>query len=208
MNSDDAKKGTTTVGVKYKDGVVLASESKAALGNIVAHKEAKKIYKIDDKIALTIAGGVGDAQNLIRILKAEVNLYKMTRQTPISVKGCKTLLSNIFQGSRYFPIMAMLILGGHDEKGFHLYSLDPLGGGEKEKYVSTGSGSPVAYGTLENKYQDDLSREDAVNLAIESVKAAAERDVYSGGKRIQVAIITKEGVELLKKKEVENIAKS
>lgn len=206
MNSEiEAKKGTTTVGLKCKDCVVLASESKASMGNLVAHKEAKKIYKITDQIALTIAGGVGDAQNLIRVLKAEVNLYEMSRQQPITVKGCKTLLSNIFQGSRYFPIMAMLILGGFDNKGYHLYSLDPLGGGETEKYTSTGSGSPVAYGVLENRYKEGLEKNDGIKLAVSAVKAASERDVFSGGKRIQVAVITEEGVNLLEKEEIEEI---
>lgn len=202
----EAKKGTTTVGLKCKDCVVLASESKASMGNLVAHKEAKKVYKITDKIALTIAGGVGDAQNLIRVLKAEVNLYEMNRQEPITVKGCKTLLSNIFQGSRYFPIMAMLVLGGHDKNGYHLYSLDPLGGGESESYTATGSGSPVAYGVLENNFEEGMDRKDGIEVAVKAVQAAAERDVFSGGNKIQVAVVNDEEVELLKDEEIDKVS--
>ncbi len=147
------KTGTTTVGIKYKNGVVLASESKATMGSLVATKEAQKIYSIDDKIAVTTAGSAGDSQQLVRVIKAEINLYKIGRNTDITVNAVSTLLSNILQSSRYYPWLAMLIIGGVDKNGAHLCSLDPVGGGGEDDYISTGSGSPMAYGVLEDGYK-------------------------------------------------------
>ena len=146
------KTGTTTVGISYKDGVVLAAESKSTLGYLVSSKTAEKIIKIDDRIAITTAGGSGDTQALARILKAEINLYKLTRNTDITVKATITLLANIMQAVRYYPYMAMLIVGGFDKDGGHIYSIDPVGGFEEEKCTSTGSGSPMAYGVLEDGF--------------------------------------------------------
>jgi len=201
------KTGTTTVGIICKDALILASESKSTLGYLVSSKNAQKVYQIDDKIALTTAGGAGDTQQLIRILKAEIALYKTMRNvSDFTVNAAATLLSNLLQSSRYYPYMAMLILGGHDKTGFHIYSIDALGGSEEDKYVSTGSGSPFAYGVLEADYKENMSRDDAIKLAIRSINSARERDIFSGGK-IQIAIITKDGFEQLSDEKIKEIFK-
>lgn len=199
MQQDEKlKTGTTTVGLLFKDGVVLASDSKSTLGSLVASKTTQKIYQVDDKIAVTTAGGSGDTQALIRILKAEINLYKITRNKEFSVRSAVTLLSNILSNNRYYPYLAMLIVGGVDKDGNHIHSIDPVGGSEEEdKFTSTGSGSPFAYGVLEDSYKDNMSREEAVQLAINAVRAAQERDIFSGGRDIVLAVIDKSGTEIL-----------
>src|SRR3989339_1952171 len=126
------KTGTTTVGLLCKDCVILGAESKSTMGWLVAGKEVQKIHQIDDKVALTISGGVGDAQALIRIVKAEINIYKLTRNAEITVKAIATLLSNILSQSRWYPYMFMPILGGVDKDGYHIYTIDPVGGLEKD----------------------------------------------------------------------------
>ena len=144
-------KGTTTVGIVCKDGVVLASEKRATMGTFIATHEAKKIYQIDDFVGMTTAGAVGDAQQLVRIISAEARLYKVRRGEPMSVKAIATLLSNILSASKYFPFLVQLLVGGVDTKGPSIYSLDLLGGQiEERKVVATGSGSPIAYGVLED----------------------------------------------------------
>ena len=94
------KTGTTTVGVIAKDAVVLAADMKATLGNLSYEQEAKKIYKVDDKIALTTAGSVGDAQQLVRILKDEIKLYKLMKGEQ-KVRAITNLLSNILHSTRW-----------------------------------------------------------------------------------------------------------
>ncbi|MBI3190796.1 archaeal proteasome endopeptidase complex subunit beta [archaeon] len=200
--------GTTTVGVLYKDGVILASESKSTMGWLVASKTSQKIYQVDDKIAITTAGGAGDTQTLMRMLKAEINMYKLTRNSDFTVRAASSLLSNILSNNRYYPYMAMLIIGGFDKTGGHLYSIDAVGGAEEEtNFTATGSGSPVAYGVLEDGYKDSMTREEAVRLAVRSIRSARERDVMSGGRNIVVAVIDKAGLEYVPEEKVKELAK-
>ncbi len=201
------KTGTTTVGIVCKDCVVLASDSKSTMGYLVSSKTAQKVYKIDDRIALTTAGGVGDVDALIRMLRAEINLYKLTRNSEFTVKAAITLLSNILQSARWYPYMAMLIVGGVDKDGNHLYSIDPAGGVGEDKYTATGSGSPIAYGVLEDTFKEGMTKDEAVRLAVRAVRAARERDVFSGGREIQVAVIDKNGFEFVDRNKVTELEK-
>ncbi len=201
------KTGTTTVGILCKDAVILGSESKSTMGWLVANKEVPKVYQIDDKIGITMAGSVGDAEALIRIIKAEIQLYKLMRNTEITAKAAITLLANIMHGNRYYPYMAMLLLGGYDKNGVHLYSIDPVGGVEEEKFSSTGSGSPVAYGVLEDGYKEGISRDEGIRLAVRAIRSARERDVMSGGKIIWIAVVDKDGVHFIEKSKIDELAK-
>ncbi|MFH1200420.1 MAG: proteasome subunit beta, partial [Candidatus Micrarchaeota archaeon] len=148
MDEIKPMKGTTTVGVTFKDGVVIAADKRATMGTFIAAKGVEKIALIDDSLALTIAGGVGDAQQLVRWLRAESELYKYGNGKSMTVQGAATLLANILQGNKYYPYLVQLIVAGFDSKP-RLFDLDPFGGLLEEKYVSTGSGSVVAYGVLD-----------------------------------------------------------
>ncbi len=185
-------KGTTTVGLVYNAGVVLATEKRATMGYFIASKRAKKVYQIADRIGMTTAGGVGDAQQLARIMTVECSLFQVRRGKPITVGAASTLLSNVLNGNRYFPYYVQLLVGGVDEHGPSIYSVDAMGGATKEEeIVATGSGSPMAYGVLEDRYRPDLSEDDAVGLAIRALRAAMRRDAGSG-EGIHVVIITTE----------------
>ena len=193
------KSGTTTIGIICKDGIVLAAEKKSTLGYLVASKESEKIIKVADHIALTIAGISGDAQVLARYLRAEIKLFEIQNGRRISVRGAATLLSNILQSYRLYPFMVQLIIAGYDDyEGPKIFSLDAVGGMEEEKkFFSTGSGSPIALGVLEDAYREDISVEEGVKLAKRAIKAAVERDIGSGGSGIDIVVITKEGVKFL-----------
>ncbi|HTP55224.1 MAG TPA: archaeal proteasome endopeptidase complex subunit beta [Thermoplasmata archaeon] len=188
--------GTTTIGIVAKDGVVLATERRVTAGSMISNKAAQKLFKIDQNIGLTIAGLVGDAQVLVRYLKAEVSLYRLRRNAPLGAEGAATLLANILSGNRYYPYYAWLILGGTDPKGGHLFSVDPAGGCVEDKFVSVGSGSPFAYGIVEEGYSRDLSSSDAVDLALRGLTAAMRRDSASGDGYLAHVISAKEYREL------------
>src|SRR4030043_77412 len=154
---EEVKKGTTTIGIVCKDGVVMAAEMRAKMGPLIAHKTTQKLFKIDDNIGLTVAGVVGDAQTLARYIPAEVELYKLKRGQGMTVRSAATLTSNILAGSRFYPYWAGPILGGVDKEGGHVYALDMVGGAIPDDYVTTGSGSPYVYGVLEDHYEKGLS---------------------------------------------------
>lgn len=188
-------KGTTTIGVVFRDGVVLATEKRATMGNLVASKKAKKVYQISDRIGMTTAGGVGDAQQLARLMSVECNLFQVRRARTMNVGAVATLLSNYLNQNRYYPFYVQLLVGGVDETGPGIYSVDAMGGATKEEeIVATGSGSPIAYGVLEDQFRPDMTEREAVDLATRALKAAMRRDIGSG-EDISVVIITREKYE-------------
>jgi proteasome beta subunit len=185
-------KGTTTVGLVFSPGVILATEKRATMGYMIASKKAKKVYQVADRIGMTTAGGVGDAQQLARILTVECNLYQIRRSRPITVGAASTLLSNYLNQNRYFPYYVQLLVGGVDEHGPGVYSVDALGGATKEEeIVSTGSGSPMAYGVLEDRFTKGMTEDEAIDLAIRALKAAMKRDAGSG-EGVHVVVVTKD----------------
>lgn len=193
MTSEDFKKtGTTTLGMVCKDGVVIATEQRATMGTLIAHKETKKLYEIDNHLALATAGLVGDLQTLARYLNAEANLYRLKRDTKIPVKSAATLMGNILNQRKFAPYYVQLIIGGYDDTGGYVFSLDAAGGAIPDKYTSAGSGSPYVFGVLEDNYKIDITIEEGIDLAVRAITAAMNRDSASGG-MINVAVIDKNG---------------
>ena len=194
-------KGTTTVGVTFDKGVVVAADKRATMGYFIAGKAVDKIFEIGDKIVMTTAGGVGDAQALVRLMKAELELYKYNSREQLTVEGAATLLANILQGHKYFPYYVQLIVAGHDGEP-HLFDLDLAGGLMPDKVVSTGSGSVTAYGILDEGFKEGMPQEDAVKLAARAVNAAMRRDSATG-EGIDVVCVTGSEVKRYSKQEVQ-----
>ena len=199
---EEVKTGTTTIGLVCKEGVVMATEMRATMGTMIAHKTTQKLFKIDDNLGLTVAGVVGDAQTLARYITAEVELYKLKRGQPMSVRSAATLTSNVLGGSRFYPYYVGLILGGIDREGGHVYALDMVGGAIPDDYVTTGSGSPYVYGVLEDHYEKGLLVNDGIDLAIRGLHAAMRRDSASGD-GYSLASITKDGFVTYDEKDIQ-----
>ncbi|MCK5301211.1 MAG: archaeal proteasome endopeptidase complex subunit beta, partial [Thermoplasmatales archaeon] len=180
---------------------VIATEQRATMGTLIAHKATKKLYKIDNHLALATAGLVGDLQTLARYLSAEANLYRLKRDAKIPVKSAATLMANILNQRKFAPYYVQLILGGYDDSGGFVYSLDAAGGAIPDKYTSAGSGSPYVFGVLEDTFKDDLSTDEGIDLAIRAITAAMNRDSASGG-MISVAVINKDGFKEISDEEI------
>lgn len=202
MELSELKKGTTTIGMQCKDGIVLASESRSTMGNMIAHKYAEKIYRLDDNLGMTTAGLVGDDQAIARYVKAEIELFRLKNGRNMSVRSAASLTANILHGNRYAPFFVGLIVGGVDDHGASVYGLDAAGGLTDDRYVSVGSGSPFALGVLEDHFSEDITVNDAIDVALRAVHAAMERDSASGG-RAAIVSITQKGFSRIDEKEIE-----
>ncbi|RLF18702.1 MAG: proteasome endopeptidase complex, archaeal, beta subunit [Thermoprotei archaeon] len=186
--------GTTTIGVVCKDGVLLATDRRVTSGYFIANKRGRKICKIDDHIAATIAGVVADAQMLIDRISAQARLYKYANGRPISVRAAATLASNILFSSRYYPLILQAIVAGVDDEGPRMFNLDLFGTMTEERYIATGSGSPMALGVLEGSYHEGLTVAEALPIVVKAVTASMKWDPASG-EGFDVAIITERGIE-------------
>ena len=198
-------KGTTTIGVVGRDGVVLASDTRVTMGYFVAHHKGKKIYQIDQHLTMTIAGNVADAQKAVDILKANAQLYRLNYERLMPVNTAARVLANLLFSTRYAPLVTQVLVGGVDNTGPHVYAIDPFGSVTEEKCVSTGSGSPIAYGILEDKYTEDAKIKELTLIVVKAVKSAMKRDTASGDS-FDVVIIDESGVKELSDEEKESIA--
>jgi proteasome beta subunit len=204
---ENLKTGTTTLGIVCPDGVVLAAEKKATMGYLVASKFTRKIVKLDDHVAMTIAGSVGDAQALERYIKAEINLYQLEEGMKMSISAVATLVANILYSRSYYPYYVQLLVGGYDDAP-RLFSFDPSGSVLEEKeYFSTGSGSVMALGVLEDSFRKGMNVEAAKKLALRAVKAAIERDIASGGSGIDVVVIDGSGIHEITEDQKKELSK-
>jgi len=193
-------KGTTTIGVVCKDGVILASDTRVTMGTYVAHKHGKKIYKVADHLAMTISGSVADAQRTVDILIANAQLYKLNIGRPMPVSAAARLIANLLFSSRYAPLIAQILIGGFDDTGPHVFSLDPFGSLTEEKCVATGSGSPIAYGVLEDKFKEDMYAKEVLPVIVKSIDSAMKRDTASGDS-FNVSVIDEKGYQELTEEE-------
>lgn len=203
---EEFKTGTTTVGLTTEDGVILAADRRASMGRLTASKYAKKVYRLSENVGLTIAGSVGDAQKIVRLMRSQLKLHALeTRE--LSVEAAGTLLANILHNHKMMPFFNQFILGGVEDGNGVLFDLDPAGGLMRhEKFTSTGSGSQMAYGVLEDNYEEELDHETGRQIATRAIQAAMERDTASGN-GIMVAEITEDGYNVLDEKEVESVLK-
>ncbi len=198
--------GTTTIAILCRDGVIMATDTRATTGYFVAHKHVKKVFPLDDHLAMTISGVVADAQTLLDILRANARLYKLRVGRPMPVNAIARLAANVLFSARLFPLAMQAIVGGMDDAGPHIFALDPFGSLTKEKCFSTGSGSPIALGVLEDSYRDDMSVEEGVPLVIRSLVSAMRRDAGTGDS-FDVVVVTDRGYRELTKQEKEDYLK-
>ncbi|MEM3383573.1 MAG: archaeal proteasome endopeptidase complex subunit beta [Nitrososphaerales archaeon] len=200
-----AYQGTTTVGLVCNEGLVFATDTRVTMqGGFIAHKRGKKVYKIDEHLGMTISGVVADAQNIVDILRYYAGTYKFERRAPMPVRSAARLAANVFFSSRLFPYIANVLVGGYDEEGASIFNVDLFGNLNKEKYVATGSGSPVAYGILESEYKNGLTLEKGILIAVKAVTSAMKRDAMSGDS-FDVVTIDKEGYKELSEEEKKEI---
>jgi len=192
MQSKAEYHGTTTVGLVCSDGVILATDTRVTAGGFIAHKRGKKLLQVDENIAVTISGGVADAQNVVDTLKYYARSYRIEKGVLLPVKSAARILSNILFSSRYYPFIASVLVGGYDREGGSLYNLDFFGSVLPSKVTSTGSGSPVALGVLEAGYQEGMSVAKATPVAANAIIAAMRRNVFTGD-HFDIAIIDKSG---------------
>ncbi|MFW9983312.1 MAG: proteasome subunit beta [Candidatus Odinarchaeota archaeon] len=186
--------GAATVGITFENGVVIGAEKRVLWGYTVVSKTGKKVFPITDNIVVGSAGVSGDYQMLSSFLVAESNLFELENRRAITVNAAAQLLSNILFSRKYMPYLTQTLIGGVDSDGSHLYSLDLAGSLIEETYAAVGTATSLVLGVLEANYHEDLTKEEAVQLAVKAIRSATRRDAMSG-EGIDLLIVTPEGIE-------------
>ncbi|MDH3824805.1 MAG: proteasome subunit beta [Nitrosopumilus sp.] len=185
--------GATAVGIAFDGGVVLASEKRIAFGNFLVSKSTKKTFEITPKVGATCAGLVADMQILSLQIAALAKIRKMELKRDVPPNSVAKMMSNMMYERRYFPLLTQVIVAGVVDKPV-LYTLDPLGSVLPDEYAAVGTGAEMALGVLDPQFKENMSEDEAVDLAKKAVRSASLRDSASGD-GVDIMVITKDGIK-------------
>ncbi len=209
--NQNPKKGTTTIGIICKDGVIMAADRRATAGHLIAHKKTKKVVQVSDHMAITTAGLVSDIQLFTKIIRAQIMLLKMRKGKEPGAKEAANLLANLAYSNIRRPSMIPgivgFLFGGYDKTGYSLFEIAFDGSiMEVDDYASDGSGSYVALGVLETLYKKGISISEGADIAVKALSTAMSRDSATGN-GIDVLAITEKGVDYIVRKEIRTVMK-
>ena len=183
----EAPHGTTVVATTYSDGVVMAGDRRSTMGNIIAQRDVEKVFPADDFSCVGIAGAAGVAVEMVRLFQLELEHYEKIEGSVLSLDGKANRLSHMIRGNLGMAMQGLAVLplfAGFDlelNKG-RIFSYDVTGGrSEEHTYYSVGSGSLFARGALKKLFRDDLTRDDATTVCVQSLYDAADDDSATGG---------------------------
>jgi len=174
-------KGTTTLGFAFKGGIIIAVDSRGSMGSFVGSDTVRKVLEINDYLLGTMAGGAADCQFWERVLGMQVRLYQLRHGEKPSVAAASRILGNIVYRYRGHGLSMGTMVAGWDRSGPHLYYIDDDGTRVEGKLFSVGSGSTYAYGILDSTLKHDMTKDQAVDLAMKAIYHATYRDSASGG---------------------------
>ncbi|KAG7795655.1 hypothetical protein KL929_004006 [Ogataea haglerorum] len=171
--------GTTIVGCKFKGGVVIAADTRATAGPIVADKNCEKLHRLAPRIWCAGAGTAADTEMVTQLIQSNLELHSMSlNREPRVSSALQMLKQHLFKYQGH--IGAYLIVAGVDPKGAHLFSIHAHGSTDIGFYQSLGSGSLAAMAVLERDWKEDLCREEAMKLCADAIEAGIWNDLGSG----------------------------
>jgi len=186
-NSVEAPHGTTIVSATWADGVVMAGDRRATMGNVIAQRSIEKVFPADEHACIGIAGSAGIAIELVRLFQVELEHYEKIEGSSLSLDGKANRLASLLRsnlGLAMQGLAAVPLLAGYDlaRSTGRIFSYDVTGGRyEEHEFYSVGSGSMFARGALKKLYSPNLGETDAVEVCIEALYDAADDDSATGG---------------------------
>ena len=186
-------RGTTTVGLKFKNGVILMADKKVR-SKLVESNSVEKIFQIDEHIGCATSGLVADARTLVDYARVVAQINKVTYEelitTDMLVKKICDYKQNYTQYGGVRPFGTALLVGGVDKMGIHLFETDPSGALSSYKAGCIGSGRSQVIELFEDKFKDNMSMEEAVLLGLKGLKMSSE-DALTGD-TVEIGIIVRD----------------
>ncbi|MDN0197840.1 proteasome subunit beta [Streptomyces sp. S.PNR 29] len=218
---DRVPHGTTVLALTYGDGVLIAGDRRATMGNLIAQRDLEKVHPADDHTAVAFAGSVGLALDMVKLYQVELAHFEKIEGTPMTLRAKANRLAGMIRqnlGQAMQGLAVVPLLAGYDRTATggrgRIFSFDVAGGlYEKAEFHAEGSGSPYARGALKKLFRPGMSRREAALAALHALYDAADDDSATGGpdlgRRIYpiVSVITEEGFERLPETEAEELSR-
>ena len=179
--------GTTVLALRYRDGVIMAGDRQASEGYQVAHRRIEKIFKADDLSGVGIAGAAGPAMEMARLFQTELEHYEKVEGENLSLEGKANRLGQMIRMNLPMAMQGLIVVpifAGFDERAGvgRLFKYDVTGGRyEEADYFAQGSGGKDARDSLKKRFKRDMSRDEALRVAIEALIDASDEDLGTGG---------------------------
>ena len=183
----EVAQGTTVLGLRSADGIVMAGDRRATAGYTIADAKMKKVFAADDFSAIAIAGAAGQAVETVRLFQLELEHYEKLTGDRLSLEGKANRLAQMIRANFPLAMQGLVVVplfGGYDvaRSEGRLFYYDATGGRwEEEDYQATGSGAQPAKNSLKKRWRPGLTHEEALRVAVEALIDAAEDDVATGG---------------------------
>jgi proteasome beta subunit len=221
VRAPESPHGTTILALTYRDGVLIAGDRRATMGNLIAQRDLEKVLPADDHTAIAIAGTVGIALEMVRLYQVELAHFEKIEGIPMTLAAKATRLATMIRqnlGQAMQGLAVVPVLAGYDTtapagRRGRIFSFDAAGGRyEKSGFHAEGSGSPYARGALKKLHRPDLPRDEAALAALEALYDAAEDDSATGGPDVArrifpvVSVITEDGYERLTETETRRLS--
>ena len=212
---EQAPHGTTILALRYQGGVVIAGDRRATEGYSIAHRSIEKVFPTDDSSAVAIAGVAGPAIEMVRVFQTELEHYEKIEGERLTLEGRANKLSQFLRANLPMAMQGMVVIPlfvGYDPaKGYgRIFKYDVTGGRyEESDYYATGSGGRDARATIKKRYRPDMTRDEAVKVALEALFDASEEDVATGGPDVlrkiypNIAAISAAGVDEISDDDIE-----
>ncbi len=198
--------GTTILALRYRDGVVISGDRRATEGYTISERRIEKVYKTDVTSAIAIAGAAGPCLEMVRLFQVELEHYEKLEGTVLSMEGKANKLAHMVKANLPMAMQGLIVVPifvGYDlkQKTGRIFKFDVAGGRYEERdFYAVGSGGRDAKGTLKRIFRTDLSRKEAIRVALEAIYDAAESDAATGGPDMirgifpNVKVVSKKGV--------------
>ncbi|MFF7468494.1 proteasome subunit beta [Streptomyces sp. NPDC008092] len=219
---DAVAHGTTVLALAYRDGVLIAGDRRATMGNLIAQRDLEKVHPADDHTAVAFAGTVGLALDMVKLYQVELTHFEKIEGIPMTLDGKASRLAAMIRenlGQAMQGLAVVPLLAGYDPKApagarGRIFSFDVAGGlYEKRAFHAEGSGSPYAGGALKKLYRPGLTRREAALAALQALYDAADDDSATGGPDLNrrifplVSVITEDGFERLPESETADLTR-
>jgi proteasome beta subunit len=178
---------TTVVAIRYADGVVMAGDRRATAGSLIASRRIEKVFPADDFSGVAIAGAAGFAVELVRLFQVQLEHYEKIEGEPLSLEGKANQLAGLVRANLPAAMQGFVVVplfAGFDERRRRgrVFSYDATGGKyEEADFQTNGSGGVHARNWIKAQWREDITREEAVDLALRALFAAADEDAATGG---------------------------
>ncbi len=195
---ESVKRGTTTVGLVYKDGVVLIVD-KRVQSKLVITDSIEKMYQIDNHIGITTSGLVADARQLVDRARVQCQVNRMTYGAEIPVSTLVKKMCDYKQSFTQYggarPFGTALLIAGFDDEGIHLYETDPSGAYQSYHAGAIGRGRSAAIDYFEDKWKSGMTQNAAIKLGLEALKESLEDDLNRD--TVEISCVDKGGYRKL-----------